>query len=123
MSNVSISTMVFAGILSTMGNARFGCYFRLSNHAGSARNHRWPSVLLFDCVASSGRWKEHTQDSKVGVSFLLILKGEIKIKNGSLDRCETTLGVKHIPHLLLSVYEFNNLELPWFSASIFYLPP
>ncbi|XVE54166.1 hypothetical protein DITRI_Ditri03aG0058800 [Diplodiscus trichospermus] len=39
-----------SGILSTLGNAGFGCYFRFTSYSRSSRNHCWTSILLLDSV-------------------------------------------------------------------------
>lgn len=59
----------FSGILSSMGDACFGCHFWFTSYAKSVRYHCRTSILLFDSVASTSRWKEHFEDSIVGVSL------------------------------------------------------
>lgn len=75
--------IVIAGILSTLGDACFGRHFWFPNYAGSAGNHCWTSVLLLDCVASIGRWKEHITNSEMGVSllqyFFVLLRCKVSI--------------------------------------------
>lgn len=61
-----------AGILFPLGDACFGRHLWFTNLARSAGDHCWTSVPLLDRVASIGRWKEHIEDSKMGVSLLFI---------------------------------------------------
>lgn len=61
------------GILSTLGNASFGCYFRFTSYTRSIGNYSWAYILLHDCAASPCWWKKYSEDSSMGVSFLLLL--------------------------------------------------
>ena len=62
-----------SGILSTLGNACFGCYFRFTSYTRSIGNYSWAYILLHDCTASPCWWKKYSEDSSMGVSFLLLL--------------------------------------------------
>lgn len=57
------------GLLSSMGDAGFGHHFWIASYTWPLRYHCRTSVLLLDSVASTSRWKEHFEDSNVGVSF------------------------------------------------------
>lgn len=63
----------FVGILSTMGYACFGRHFWFTPCTRPAGNHSRTSVLLFDRLTSTCNWKELVEDSKMGVSLLLLV--------------------------------------------------
>lgn len=62
-------SFLFTGILSTMGNACFGCYFWFSSLTGLAGDHCRTFILFPDSIASLSHWKELFEDSEVHVSF------------------------------------------------------
>lgn len=62
-----------AGILSPMGNARFGCYIWFTFTAKLSWNNCRASILLPDSATSSRWWKKHIGNSKMCVSLFILL--------------------------------------------------
>lgn len=58
------------GILLALDDACTGCYFRFTYLARLSWHCCWTPFLLLDRTSSSRWWKEYSQDSGVGVSFL-----------------------------------------------------